>query len=69
LVRETNGPILDVACGSGQLTLALLNRGYDVGGIDNLESMIERAKSEIALVEYNSVMEVQDMRNFRLEKE
>ena len=40
--------ILDVACGTGDLSLELLNRGFSVTGIDLSEEMLEIAKQKTA---------------------
>lgn len=40
--------ILDVACGSGQHAIALLQRGYEVTGVDLSAGMIERARANAA---------------------
>jgi len=40
--------VLDVACGSGQHAIALMQRGYEVTGVDLSSGMIERAKANAA---------------------
>ncbi len=46
------GPVLDVACGTGQSTVALKRLGFDVVGLDSSEPMIAvaRATSDAAYV-------------------
>ncbi|MDO4460127.1 MAG: class I SAM-dependent methyltransferase [Clostridia bacterium] len=49
LLRRHNhdaGITLDLACGTGSLTLELYKRGYDVYGIDNSMSMLSVAKDK-----------------------
>lgn len=42
--RKTDGPILDVACGTGRLTRALAQAGLTVTGVDLMEPMLTRAQ-------------------------
>ena len=60
------GIVLDLACGTGSLTLALKKRGYDVYGVDASEDMLSRAM-EKAYDEGLSVLFLcQDMRRLDL---
>jgi SAM-dependent methyltransferase len=40
------GPVLDVGCGSGDLAIALAQRGLQVLGIDIVEAAIEQARAK-----------------------
>ncbi len=40
----SSGRLLELGCGAGNLSIALLNRGFDVSGVDFAESAIEWAK-------------------------
>lgn len=42
------GPVLDVGCGTGELTLALANRGFTVLGVDLAATAIARARAKLA---------------------
>lgn len=57
--------LLDLACGTGTMSLLLKNRGYRVTGIDLSEEMLSvadhKAQGEIPFIKA-------DMRDFRLEK-
>lgn len=46
--RAAGGPILELCCGTGRLTLPLLRAGLDVTGLDFTESMLERARAKAA---------------------
>ncbi len=41
-----NGLVLDLACGTGTLTLALAKRGYDMTGADASEEMLSAARQK-----------------------
>ena len=57
--------ILDLACGTGSMTLSLAQRGYDMIGIDGSEDMLSEAfiRNE---GRYPILFLQQDMRNFEL---
>lgn len=57
--------ILDLGCGSGQLTKAISEKGTNVVGIDNSASMIEDAKTRYPELEFH----VKDARNFELDQQ
>jgi SAM-dependent methyltransferase len=59
-------PILELACGTGRVTVALAQAGFDVTGIDNAEGMLREArrKSAEAGVEIEWIQA--DMRDFDL---
>lgn len=40
--------ILDVACGTGNVTLPLVQKGYDVVGVDLSEEMLAVAQQKLA---------------------
>lgn len=46
LACEANGPILDLACGTGRVMLPLLQQGLDVDGVDLFEGMLARLKTK-----------------------
>lgn len=39
----TEGPVLDLGCGTGELTRLLAGKGYDLIGVDNAPEMLEEA--------------------------
>jgi len=47
-VREHGGPVLELGCGTGRITLALAEAGHRVTGLDISERMLERCKEKLA---------------------
>jgi SAM-dependent methyltransferase len=66
LINEFGQPVLELACGSGRITLELAKQGIDITGIDLSSSMIELAK--IKNKNYSDIFHVADMRAFDLKK-
>lgn len=48
LLRGTQGPILELACGSGRLTLPLLAAGHEVTGVDTSHSLLSRLRTRLS---------------------
>lgn len=48
LARETGGPVLEIACGTGRIALALAERGLDITGIDLSDGMLTVARRKAA---------------------
>ncbi len=42
-----NGPVLELACGSGRLLLPLAEDGYEVTGVDTSASMLSLARQKL----------------------
>jgi SAM-dependent methyltransferase len=66
--REAGGPILELCCGTGRLTLPLLRAGFDITGLDFTESMLERARAKAAAESISASFVSGDMRDFSLER-
>ena len=59
--------VLDLACGTGKLTLLLRDLGYDMTGIDISEDMLSVAREECARKRISDVLWLcQDMTDFEL---
>ncbi len=67
--NQYGDPILELACGTGRITLALARAGFAVTGIDNAEGMLREARRKAS----ESGLEVRwfhaDMRRFDLGEE
>jgi SAM-dependent methyltransferase len=48
LADERGGPVLDVGCGTGRLTVPLLRDGHIVVGLDHSPTMLARAAARVA---------------------
>jgi len=60
-----NGLVLELGCGTGSMTRRLVDRGYDMIGIDYSEEMLAIAR-ENSSDDYNILYLCQDMREFEL---
>jgi len=45
---EIGGPVLELFCGTGRITIPIAKSGLDVTGVDLAESMLERARRKAA---------------------
>jgi SAM-dependent methyltransferase len=48
LAQETGGPVLEIACGTGRVSIPIARLGFAVTGLDIVPGMIERARSKSA---------------------
>ncbi|GIO90130.1 class I SAM-dependent methyltransferase [Paenibacillus lactis] len=60
------GPVLDVACGTGRLTIPLAQHGHDTTGIDITYEMLEAAKRKAAELNVSINWVHADARQFEL---
>jgi ubiquinone/menaquinone biosynthesis C-methylase UbiE len=44
--KKENGNILELCCGTGRLTIPLVQEGYHITGIDNSTAMLKQAKAK-----------------------
>lgn len=64
--EKESGLILDLACGTGRLTCALLDRGADVIGVDLSPEMLMQARDACAEKGHMPLLLCQDMRELDL---
>jgi SAM-dependent methyltransferase len=57
LLRRCRGPVLDVGCGPGRLTVALSERGIPALGVDISRAAVARARQAGALALHRSVFD------------
>lgn len=61
-----DGLVLDLGCGTGNMTELLAQSGYDMIGVDNAEDMLEEAMEKKARSGRDILYLMQDMREFEL---
>src|SRR5687768_7797900 len=44
LAQETGGPVLEIACGTGRVTIPIARLGLDVTGLDVVPQMLDQAR-------------------------
>ena len=48
LAQETGGPVLEIACGTGRVSIPIARLGFAVTGVDIVPGMLEQARSKSA---------------------
>lgn len=66
LANQQGGRILDVACGTGRLTIPIAERGFDVTGLDITREMLELAKQKAERLNLSVNWIHADARQFKL---
>jgi 2-polyprenyl-3-methyl-5-hydroxy-6-metoxy-1,4-benzoquinol methylase len=66
LAQTVGGPVLELACGSGLVTLPVAARGLDVTGLDLAHSMLEHARKKAEAQGLNIRWMEADARSFDL---
>jgi SAM-dependent methyltransferase len=66
LAREANGPVLDIACGTGRILLPCLEAGVDIEGLDLFEPMLQTLRAKAAALGLSPRLHQADMSDFSL---
>lgn len=68
LIKKYGGPVLELACGTGRVTIPIAEKGYNITGLDISKEMIALGKKKAAEkdVEINWIQG--DVRDFNLHK-
>jgi SAM-dependent methyltransferase len=66
LAKRARGPVLDVGCGTGRITLPCLEAGADVDGLDLYPGMLERLRAKAEARGFKPRLAHADMRDFTL---
>jgi len=67
LARETGGPLLDLGCGTGRLTIPLAQDGFEVVGLDIVPEMLAHAREKASGLPITWVEG--DVRTFALDRQ
>src|SRR5580765_803820 len=66
LARKTGGPILELACGTGRLTIPLARDGYEIVGLDASPAMLRVTQAKADAEDVEITLAYGDMRSFDL---
>src|ERR1700733_5960948 len=66
LARQASGHILELACGTGQLTVPLAGTGLRIAGLDLSEPMLRTARERASNAKVSVEYVLGGMRNFSL---
>jgi SAM-dependent methyltransferase len=66
LARNADGPVLDVACGTGRILLPCLQIGVDIEGLDLFEPMLNTLRKKAAVLGLSPRLHRADMSDFSL---
>ena len=71
LAEQYGGPVLEIACGTGRVTLPIARKGIEIHGVDNSPPMLRVLRQtlarEVPEVRQRVTMQEGDMRSFRLD--
>ena len=66
LARQAQGPVLDIACGTGRILLPCLQAGVDIEGLDLFEPMLKTLRAKGAALGLSPRLHQADMSDFSL---
>lgn len=69
MARETEGPILDLCCGTGRFLLPATRAGHAVDGVDLFPGMLERLRKKAAAEGFSPRLFEADMKSFATGRE
>lgn len=64
--RQADGPVLDVACGTGRILLPCWIAGMPVDGLDYFAPMLERLRKKAEALHFTPTLYHEDMARFQL---
>jgi SAM-dependent methyltransferase len=69
MAKETGGPVLELACGTGRALLPLARAGFDVTGIELSQAMLDKLQAKLDKeprdVQSRVALKCADMRDYR----
>ena len=66
LARKAQGPVLEIACGTGRILLPCLQAEVDIDGLDYYAPMLETLRKKAAALQLSPRLYQADMGDFRL---
>ncbi|MFC7442459.1 class I SAM-dependent methyltransferase [Laceyella putida] len=71
LAKACGGPVLELGCGTGRVSLAIARAGIPVVGVDNSAAMLERAKQKAEMIGLSKQVEwiEEDMSRLELKRQ
>ncbi len=66
LAKESPGPVLEVACGTGRVLIPCMQQGTDIDGVDLYPPMIDRLRHKAEALGLRPRLYAGDMRDFTL---
>jgi SAM-dependent methyltransferase len=69
LARQASGDVLELACGTGQLTVPIASAGLPIVGLDLSPQMVIAARARAAAANVSVEHLLGDMRNFDLDRQ
>ncbi len=67
-IKKYGDPTLELACGTGRVTIALAEEGVDINGLDVSEAMLKRAREKALEKDIDVEFIKGDMRDFSLDR-
>ncbi|MCK4637411.1 MAG: class I SAM-dependent methyltransferase [Methanomicrobia archaeon] len=67
-IKKYGGPVLELACGTGRITIPMAEKGIEITGLDVSETMLSHARKKAAKKGVNVEWIKADCRNFKLNK-
>lgn len=68
MIKKYGDPVLELACGTGRLSIPFAENGYKVTGLDVSDSMLTQAKENIAEKKVDVNLVKADCRDFKLDE-
>jgi SAM-dependent methyltransferase len=69
MAKETGGPVLELACGTGRILLPLARAGFDITGLDLSQTMLDKLQTKLDKepreVQARVALKCADMREYR----
>jgi ubiquinone/menaquinone biosynthesis C-methylase UbiE len=67
-IKQSQEPVLEIACGTGRILIPLLKRGYDIEGFDSSSHMLQLCKDKAKKNNVQPILYQQEMQSLQLPK-